>query len=105
MKEEAERVEEQNRALQDELNHVRSRLSSVERSGAEGKHAEDEASTRVRTLESDLREAKEEGERRVAETVQFQQMKRLMQSQAQNIKDLRRRLAKYEPVDAKNEEN
>ena len=43
---------------------------------------------------------RKENERRVRDTNQFKQMKKLMcRMQAQNIKDLRRRLQQYEPDD------
>jgi len=47
---------------------------------------------------------KEEANRKVAETTQYQQMRRMMQSQAQTIKDLRRRLQKYGPDACKEED-
>jgi hypothetical protein len=51
-----------------------------------------------------LDEAKEENNKRIAETTQFQQMKKLMQSQSVKIRDLRLRLQKYEPDNAKEED-
>ena len=50
-----------------------------------------------RELERALEEAKEENQKRVAETSQFQTMRKMMQSQAAKIRDLRQRLNKYEP--------
>jgi hypothetical protein len=46
---------------------------------------------------SALNEAKDENNRRVSDTTQFQQMRRMMQSQSVKIRDLRRRLQVYEP--------
>jgi leucine zipper transcription factor-like protein 1 len=48
-------------------------------------------------LEKQLEEAKEENNKRVSETAQFQQMRKMMQSQSNKIRDLRRRLERYEP--------
>ena len=71
--------------------------------GAGDKDREGELALRVEHLEDDLREAREENEKRVQDTTQFTQMKKLMQTQSSNIKDLRRRLQKYEPSDAKDD--
>lgn len=107
MKESMDQLEGENARLREELQACRSRLASAERQGSEGKQREedtrDSSHSRIRALEQDLREAKEESEKRVSDTVQFQQMRKLMQSQSQNMTDLRRRLAKYEPDDAKGE--
>lgn len=104
MKETMEQLEEENRRLREDMAFCKDKLASAERqasrAAAEGK--EDTASSgRIRALESELREAREEGEKRVSDTLQFQQMKKLMQSQSANLTDLRRRLARYEPDDAK----
>jgi hypothetical protein len=111
MKESIEQLEEDNRRLQEDLSFYKNRLAASERQEAmsqriasEGKQRdEDSLRDRMRDLESQLTEAREENEKRVSDTVQFQQMKKLMQSQATNLSDLRRRLARYEPDDAKGE--
>jgi len=110
MSERIEQLEEENRRLQEDAVFYKSRLATAEkqgRSAAEGKQRDEEgdasSSSRVRQLEAELREAREENEKRVSDTAQFQQMKKLMQSQAQNLTDMRRRLLRYEPDDAKGE--
>lgn len=50
-------------------------------------------------MASQLDIATEENAKRVGETAQFQQMRKLMQAQATKLKDLRKRLQKYEPED------
>ena len=85
---------------------MRQRLIAAERAAnassaarAESKSDSDSGASarRVRELEHALAEAQEEGEKRVSETSQFQQMRKLMQSQSTKIRDLRRRLERYEP--------
>jgi predicted nucleic acid-binding Zn-ribbon protein len=112
MKETAEQLEEEKQRLNEEVQFLRGRMAVLERqaSAAGGESKQRDAAdsnsgsaARIRALEVELREAREESERRVSDTVQFQQMKKLMQSQSQNIADLRRRLARWEPDDAKGE--
>ena len=80
-----------------QISELKDRMSeTLESSGKDG----EENQERIRRLQDDLSEAKEENEKRVKETTQFQQMRKMMQTQSANIRDLRTRLAKYEPVDA-----
>jgi chromosome segregation ATPase len=105
MKEEREQVEATNRRLQEEVNMLKSRLKQVDKqysSLAESKSRDDGTS---RDLEKALEEAKEENSKRVADTSQFQQMRKLMQSQSTKLRDLRKRLQKYEPDAAKEEDD
>jgi predicted RNase H-like nuclease (RuvC/YqgF family) len=91
---ETDRLENTNRRLADEVNTLKSRLESAERSerqhsAAAAKDAADYDSAnsgRIRSLESDLADAKDEVNRKVSETTQFQQMRKMMQSQANTIK-------------------
>lgn len=83
------------------MNSLRQRLAQLDRSAAnaaESKSADD-SNTRaqLRSLERSLEEAKEENNKRINETTQFQQMRKMMQSQSAKIRDLRRRLERYEP--------
>lgn len=72
---------------------------------AESKGASDGYSQeQIHGLERQLAETKEAAEKRVAETTQFQQMKRMMQSQSATIRDLRRRLQRYEPDSVKEDD-
>jgi len=112
MKETAEQLQEEKQRLNEEVQFLRGRVSMLERqasaAGGESKQRDTAdndsgSAARIRVLEVELREAREEAERRVSDTVQFQQMKKLMQSQSQNIADLRRRLLRWEPDDAKGE--
>lgn len=67
---------------------------------SEGKRNDDSSlidREKIRKLEISLSDCREEGEKRVMDTAQFRQMKQLMQTQSGNIRDLRRRLEKYEP--------
>lgn len=101
MKEESDRLDETNAKLQLEISNLRSKMVAAEKRLArlnESKHEHDlEAKMQLSTLQEQLEESKEENEKRVAETTQFQSMRRIMQQQAANIRDLRQRLAKYEP--------
>lgn len=101
MRDEANRLEEANTALKNEVAALKQRLGQLERntsSMAESKDAENQrVKTQSKELERALEEAKEEGAKRVSETTQFQQMRKLMQSQSAKIRDLRRRLERYEP--------
>jgi leucine zipper transcription factor-like protein 1 len=102
------RLEETNARLQAEVNSLRQRLAQSDRSmqhAAESKN-NDEHSTRsqLRELERALEEAREENNKRVNETSQFVQMRRLMQNQSATIRDLRRRLERYEPDSVKEDD-
>ena len=92
LKEKAEAAEELNQRLQDENAELVRKLAIARRSAGEGKQSEE-------AMADALAEAKEENDKRVRDTNQFKQMKKLMQTQASNIKDLRKRLAVYEPDD------
>jgi leucine zipper transcription factor-like protein 1 len=102
------RLEDTNARLQAEVNSLRQRLAQSDRSlqqAAESKSG-DEYNTRsqVRELERALEEAREENNKRVNETSQFVQMKKLMQNQSATIRDLRRRLERYEPDSVKEDD-
>ena len=92
LKEQAEAAEELNQRLQDENKDLVRRLAIAKRSGGEAKQSEG-------ALEEALADAKEENEKRVRDTNQFKQMQRIMQKQAADIRDLRKRLQSYEPDD------
>ena len=105
MRDEASKLEETNTRLQAEVISLRERLSRAEKSNrnlAESKHNED---VHAKDLERALEEAKEENSKRVAETSQFQQMRKMMQSQSAKIRDLRKRLQKYEPDACKEDDD
>jgi hypothetical protein len=91
-KEAQDNLEEENGKLREEVAALTRKLAIARRSKAEGKESEE-------ALEEALREAKEENDKRVRDTNQFLTMKKLMQSQASNIRELRRRLEQYEPSD------
>jgi DNA anti-recombination protein RmuC len=105
MRDEQGRLEDTNARLQAEVNSLRQRLVQTDRSlqnAAESKSQGDSSSrAQLRDLERSLEEAKEENNKRVNETSQFQQMRKLMQSQSAKIRDLRRRLERYEPDSVK----
>ena len=107
--EEAQRLEETNHSLQHEVNLLRQRLSLIERSSSSLAESKDQESARAKAqskeLERALEEAKEENTKRVAETTQFQQMRKIMQSQSAKIRDLRKRLQKYEPDAVKEDDD
>lgn len=98
MQTEASRLNKENSALKNDLSDLQQRLGRVESSA---KRSDDSKvdSSQVRRLEEELRRLKEESTKRVADSSQFQQMKDLMKSQTFKIKDLRRRLQRYEPDD------
>lgn len=105
MREESVRLEDTNNRLQAEVNLLKHKLGMAERQEAEGKRREDhEDKAQLRELEAALEEAKEENTKRIAETSQFQQMRKLMQSQNTKIRDLRRRLDRYEPDASKDDD-
>eukprot|EP00605_Chrysophyceae_sp_TOSAG23-4_P000033 GSChrysophyteH1.ASY1.ANO1.34.1 assembled CDS len=87
-----EAEKELNKKLQEDNAALTRKLALARRSKAEGKESEE-------ALEEALREAKEENDKRVRDTNQFMTMKKLMQSQAATIRDLRSRLQQYEPDD------
>lgn len=108
MREQTNRLEETNARLQAEVNSLRQRLGQADytlQTVAESKHTDDEADRlAMRDLTRSLEEAKEENNKRIAETSQFQQMRKLMQSQSAKIRDLRKRLERYEPDSVKEDD-
>lgn len=101
MREEASRLDETNNQLRDEVAQLKQRLTMAERNNrniSESKQQDELAGKKQsKELERALEEAKEENAKRVSETTQFQQMRKIMQSQGAKIRDLSRRLQKYEP--------
>lgn len=84
--------------LRDRLKLVDKQYSSL----SESKQRDEMSS---RDLERALEEAKEENAKRISDTTQFQQMRKLMQSQSVKIRDLRKRLQKYEPDSVKEDDD
>lgn len=108
MREQTNRLEDTNARLQAEVNSLRQRLDQTDRSlrsVAESKSAGEENDRHaLRDLERSLEEAKEENNKRISDTSQFQQMRKLMQSQSAKIRDLRKRLERYEPDSVKEDD-
>ena len=79
--------------LQNEVNELRRKLETVEKNNQEIessiKGGNDSLQRKLQRLEDELDEEKEMNQKRVAETPQFLQMKKLMQSQSEKIRDLR----------------
>ena len=113
MRDEAERLEDSNRTLQQrfvsvqsdaskllkeksamqlEIAELKAQLATAERRNRQadtsGKHSED-LYHRIEMLEDSLAQETENNKKRVADTPQFQQMRRLMQSQNTKLRDLR----------------
>ena len=71
-----------------------------ENSASEGKRnddRQDNENQKIKKLENDLKISEEENNRRISDTSQYKQMRQMMQSQSGKIRDLRRRLERYEP--------
>jgi hypothetical protein len=66
---------------------------------------DDMKARRIRELQDDLNEAKEDGNKRISDAPQFKQMKQIMQKQSTTIRDLRIRLQRYEPDACKEEDD
>ena len=109
MRDQSDRLEGANAKMQAEVDRLRQQLMVAERNlrnAAESKSSGDaDMEGNMRDLERSLEEAKEENNKRINETSQFQQMRKLMQSQSANIRDLRKRLQKYEPDACKEEDD
>jgi hypothetical protein len=106
-KAEYERLVAENRAMNSELAVLRARLNNSERDARDAKSAADANTSGLllsySELERALADAKEENAKKVTETAQFVQMKKVMQSQAKHIRDLKSRLQRYEPDDTAEE--
>ena len=80
-------------ALQSEVNDLRRRLEIVEKNSQDYessvKGGNDSLQKKIQRLEDELDEEKEMNQKRVADTPQFQQMKKMMQSQNEKIRELR----------------
>lgn len=113
MRDEQERIEETNQRLQAEVNSLKQRLAATERSAtdrfADSKRSQDAQSyshsAEMRRLQNELEEARAENSKRVSDTAQFQQMRKMMQNQSSKLRDLRRRLERYEPDACKEDDN
>ena len=106
-KAEYERLVAENRAMNSELAVLRARLNNSERDARDAKSAADASTSGLMLSYSDLEralaDAKEENAKKVTETAQFIQMRKVMQSQAKHIRDLKSRLQRYEPDDTAEE--
>jgi hypothetical protein len=109
MKEESDRLDETNAKLQLEISNLKAKIVSAEKRMArlnESKQQEEmESKAQLSTLQELLEESKEENEKRVADTTQFQSMRKIMQSQAAKIRELRQRLSNYEPEAVKEDDD
>lgn len=80
-------------ALQSEVDSLRRQLKVLEKNSQESENSakggNDNLLRRIERLEEELDEEREVNQKRVAETPQFLQMKKLMQSQSQKMKELR----------------
>jgi chromosome segregation ATPase len=83
-------------ALQSEVADLKRRLAQAERASQDyemgmkgGNDSSASLLTRVQRLEEELEEERESNQRRVADTPQFQQMKKMMHSQNKKMRDLR----------------
>lgn len=104
MRDQTSHLEETNRRLQDEVAALKHRLQQLDSSYAASESKSAAESQHSRELERALGEAKEQNSKRVAETAQFQQMRKIMQQQSAKIRDLRKRLQKYEPEAVKEDD-
>ena len=93
-RDEIDKLENKNIQLQNDIKRLRENQKSNNY----------ELEEKMERLQESLDEAKEENSKRISETTQFQQMKKLMQSQSDKIKQLRARLSKYEPDDCKEDD-
>ncbi|CAM9374103.1 unnamed protein product [Chrysoparadoxa australica] len=64
----------------------------------------EEISEELNRVQAKLREAQEESSKHLNESKQFMQLKKLLREKSEQVVDLRRRLALYEPDDAKEED-
>lgn len=94
-RDEMDKLESKNIQLQEDIRRLRENQKSNNY----------EIEEKMERLAASLDEAKEENNKRVSETSQFQQMKKLMQSQSVKIRQLRERLSKYEPDDTKEDDD
>lgn len=112
VQEDATNLAREKKELQREIDSLKRRLETAERSAQNfertGKGSQDDASNanrKIRELEEDLEEERRNNATRVSETPQFIQMRKMMQSQNTKLRDLRRRLDKYEPDDSKEDDD
>lgn len=109
LKTEQERLSQLNLELENQVSQLRRQLTEANRRvsslAADAKASEEDSRLRdrVRDLDCELAEAKEENARKVADSKQFQQMRKIMQKQTLEIKRLRERLQVFEPDDCKEE--
>lgn len=111
-RDETDKLDKTNKKLLDENDRLMQRVASLERelrskddSKADAMlRADANAAHQMQNLEDQLAEAKEEGSKRVSDTTQFQQMRKMMQQQSSQIRDLRRRLQRYEPDNCKEDD-
>lgn len=83
-------------ALQSEVADLKRRLAQAERSSQDyeigmkgGNDSNASLLTRIQRLEEELEEERDHNQKRVADTPQFQQMKKMMNSQNKKMRDLR----------------
>eukprot|EP01040_Poterioochromonas_malhamensis_P011382 gene11382-12405_t len=105
IRDEQHRIEETNKRLQAEVTMLRDRLKLVDKQYSSLSESKQRDEMSSRDLERALEEAKEENAKRISDTTQFQQMRKLMQSQSVKIRDLRKRLQKYEPDSVKEDDD
>jgi chromosome segregation ATPase len=89
----ASKLAREKASLQSEVNSLRRQVEVLEQSSqnyeSSIKGGNDNYQRRIQRLEEDLEEEREVNQKRVAETPQFLQMRKMMQSQNEKIRDLR----------------
>lgn len=105
MRQESEALENTNLKLKSEVGDLKSRLTAAERRALEVAEAKKSEEDMLRLMEKSLDDAKNENEKRIMDTTQFQTMKKMMQKQSAQIRDLRRRLQQYEPDNTKTDDD
>lgn len=109
IRDESDRVDQTNRELQTQLNETIVRLAEAEKTirqlGGDTRKFDLESDAKLKNMVQALEDAKEEANKKVSDSTQFIQMKKLMQSQSMKLRELRRRLQQYEPDNGKEEDD
>lgn len=89
----------ENSSLREELSLLRNQARSGEEKGAESGSRVQELSRELASLQSRLDEESEQSQKKLSESRQFMQLKKMLSSKTEQVQELRRRLRRYEPAE------
>mmetsp|Transcript_18240 Transcript_18240/g.18307 ORF Transcript_18240/g.18307 Transcript_18240/m.18307 type:complete len:277 (+) Transcript_18240:118-948(+) len=101
----ATKLAKENAALKNEVTGLTRKVNELSGNRAESKSERESSNAQIERLEDELERYRQESAKRISESPQFQQMRDLMKRQNDKMKQLRRKLQRYEPEENSKEDD